>query len=76
MNYSDYTVGISNEPSYYGRSCSAFDAERIAENLAAMIHAQFPGIDTRSHHGKTNGPDETVIGEINEWIENNWMAAL
>ena len=80
-DYSEYTVKISSEPSYYGSECTTDDAGRIVEQIAAMLEAQFPGITTVEHHdgegsGKTTGPNESVVEEINLWIEKNWTAAL
>jgi hypothetical protein len=80
-NYSEYTVKISSEPSYYGNECTQQDAARIAECIGNLIRAEFPGIQTEKYldgqsSSKTNGPDESVVEEINLWIENNWTAAL
>jgi len=80
-NYTEYTVKISSEPSYYGNECTQQGADRIFENLGSLIQSEFPGIQIESYfagHGssQTNGPDESVVEEINLWIENNWTAAL
>lgn len=80
-NYSEYTVKISSEPSYYGSECTQQDADRIVESLGSLIRSEFPGIQTEKYvdgqgSSKTNGPDESLVEEINLWIENNWTAAL
>ena len=80
-NYSEYTVQISSEPSYYGSECTQQDADRIVERLGNLIRTQFPGIQTEKYvdgqgSSKTTGPDESVVEEINLWIEKNWTAAL
>lgn len=80
-SYSEYTVKISSEPSYYGSECTQQDADRIVESLGNLIRTEFPDIQTEKYvdgHGssKTTGPDESVVEEINLWIENNWTAAL
>lgn len=80
-DYSEYTVKISSEPSYYGSECTQQDADRIVESLGNLIRSEFPGIQTEKYvdgqgSGKTTGPDDSVIEEINQWIENNWTAAL
>lgn len=80
-NYSEYTVKISSEPSYYGSECTQQDANRIVESLSNLIRTEFPGIQTENYvdgqgSSKTTGPDESVVEEINLWIENNWLAAL
>jgi hypothetical protein len=77
-DYSEYSVKISSDPSYYGNKCTQQDADRIAASLADLIRSEFPGIDIVENdlNSKTTGPDETVIEEINTWIEKNWTAAL
>lgn len=76
MNYSTYSVAITNEPSYYGTECTQVDADRIAETLAQMIQAEFPGIAVNTNGTKTTGPDSAVIDEINEFVSENWTKAL
>lgn len=76
MNYSEYSTAISNEPSYYGTDCTQADADRIAASLTKMIESEFPGINVTTSGSKTTGPDSEVIDEINDWISNNWTAAL
>ena len=81
IDYSDYTVKVSDEPSYYGSECSQDDADAISEKLCEMIERQFPGIQTDlwsdgDGSSKTTGPDEDICEEINEWMSNNWTAAL
>jgi hypothetical protein len=81
INYSKYTVRISNDPSYYGSECTQDEADRITNNLDQLIQSEFPGIQTEEYEdgqgsSKTTGPDESVVEEINLWIENNWTAAL
>ena len=77
-NYSEYSVKISSDPSYYGSDCTQQDADRIASSLADLIRSEFPGIDIVENdlNSKTTGPDETVIEKINTWIANNWTSAL
>ena len=81
IEYSEYTVFVSDEPSYYGSECTQDDADEISEKLCEMIERQFPGIETDlwsdgNGSSKTTGPDDNVCDEINEWISNNWTAAL
>ena len=81
IDYSDYTVTVSDEPSYYGSECSQEDADEISDKLCEMIERQFPGIQTDlwsdgDGSSKTTGPDDDVCDEINDWISNNWTAAL
>jgi hypothetical protein len=79
-NYNDYTVSISNDPSYYGSECSADDAVRISDSIQTLIECRFPGITVRRFSGigsaGTTGPDMSVIDEIDMWVCENWSAAL
>jgi len=80
-DYSEYTVKISSEPSYYGSECTQQDSDRIVDSLGSLISAEFPGIEIEDYvdgrgSSKTTGPDESVIEEINAWISDNWTAAL
>ena len=81
IDYSEYEVRVSDEPSYYGSECSQDDADAISEKLCEMIERQFPGIQTDlwsdgDGSSKTTGPDDDICEEINEWMSNNWTAAL
>ena len=75
-NYSEYSVLVSTEPSYYGANCTFEDALEIAPRLTALIEKQFPGIQIRSGGQYVTGPDTEVMDEIREWVESNWTAAL
>lgn len=80
--YTEYTTRISNDPSYYGSICTQDDADRITKSLADMIQNKFPGIsveiqrEARGGSSSTTGPDHDVEDQINDWISNNWTAAL
>jgi hypothetical protein len=81
IDYSEYTVCVSDEPSYYGSECSQDDADEISDKLCEMIQRQFPGIQTDiwsdgDGSSKTTGPDDNICDDIDEWISNNWTAAL
>ena len=74
-NYSEYTVKISSEPSYFGSECTQEDADRIVESLGNLIRIEFPEIQIEKYadgqgSSKTTGPDESVVEEINLWIES------
>jgi hypothetical protein len=80
-DYSEYTVKNSTETSFYGSDCTQEDADRIAKAISDLIRTEFPGINVEEWSdgnvsSKTTGPDESVIEEINDWIANNWTAAL
>ena len=79
-DFSEYTVRISNDPSYYGPDCSDADAERITGQIADLIRGEFPGITVEGFNeigsSATTGPDSNVINDINQWIRENWTSAL
>lgn len=77
-DYSEYSVKVTSDPSYYGTDCTQADAARMAASLADLIRSEFDGIDVVENalNSKTTGPDENVIEEINTWIQDNWTAAL
>lgn len=80
-DYIGYTVRISTEPSYYGSNVTAEQAEEIAGKLSEFAQREFPGVRTETHRdgsgsSATTGPNEDVVNEINEWIAENWTAAL
>jgi hypothetical protein len=81
IDYSEYEVRVSNDPSYYGTECDADDGDRIANAICELIEAQFPGIQTELwmecvSSSATTGPSEDTVNDIDEWIELNWTAAL
>lgn len=76
MNYSDYSVQVTTDPSYYGSSCTQADADRIAANLGDMIRAEFPGVQITNSGRPVCGPDSGVVEEIRQWVEENWTNAL
>ena len=74
--FSSYSVGISNDPQYYGSTCTQIDADRICSSLTKMIEGEFPGVNVSTSGSRTTGPDSDVIEEINAWVQENWTAAL
>ena len=82
MSYENYTAKIIADPSYYGSECTNAEANQIASKLAAMIERNFPGIafnnfdETIGGSASTVGPDQSVCDEIDQWISDNWTAAL
>ena len=79
-DYSDYTVRVTSEPSYYGSTCTDADAESIAQRIADMIREEFAGIVctvSRNVEGPgITGPDEAIRDEILLWVDAHWTAAL
>ena len=81
IDYSEYEVRVSNDPSYYGTECTPDDGDRIANAICELIEEQFPGIQTElwmeCHcSSSTTGPNQDTVDSIDEWIELNWTAAL
>jgi hypothetical protein len=80
MTYTEYTVRISIDPSYYGTDCTQPDADRIADALSQMVSLEFPGITIIRQNeigGRgVNGPDSAIVDDIHQWIEASWTAAL
>jgi hypothetical protein len=79
MTYEEYKITLSSDPSVYG-DISPERTEEINDRLSSMIKAEFPGIQIEISNldccGKTTGPDQNVLDEINSWISENWTAAL
>ena len=80
-NYSEYTVSVSDEPSYYGSEVTSEQAVEIADRIGKMIEGQFPEIEVVRHSdggisAATKGPDDDVIFEIDNWVSENWTKAL
>ena len=76
-DFSEYTVTITNEPSYYGTTCTQEQADRICNDLRRLVSDQFPGVVVNwDGHDGIRGPSVNVIDEIHDWIGNNWTAAL
>jgi len=80
-NYNEYTVCVGNDESNYGSDCTREQAVKIADGIQKMIETQFPDITVRRTEEigaptPTTGPDSTVIDEIDQWVQDNWTAAL
>ena len=78
-NFAGYTCFIAKERSYYGSQED--DVNQITEKLKTMIQSEFPGVDVNlwqdgDDSSSTKGPDQEVCDEINQWISDNWTAAL
>ena len=80
-DYSEYTIFVSEEASYYGTECDADDGDRIANAICELIEAEFPGIQTElwsEGHGSCSmtGPNDDTCDDIIRWMQDNWTAAL
>jgi hypothetical protein len=80
MTYNEYKIILSSDISSYGDDDSQEHIEEINEILSAMISREFPKIQieiTPIYNGfKITGPDQDTIDQINNWISENWTAAL
>ena len=78
--YSEYTVRVSTDASYYGSDCTQADANRIADDIAKLVASQFPGVtiikESEIGGRGVSGPDQEIVDEIADWISSNWTAAL
>jgi hypothetical protein len=78
--FSEYKVTLSSDVSSYGDNVSQEQVNEINEILSAMISREFPEIQIEISNfdgcGKTTGPDQDTIDEIDSWISENWTAAL
>ncbi len=83
FSYSAYTVTVEAYASAYGGASEEddADAEQIANRLQKMIEAKFPGINViqtkvEGIRAATTGPDESVVDEIDSYIDSVWTTAL
>ena len=81
VDYSEYTIFVSEEASYYGSECTAADAEDIAMKICAQAEREFPNLVTElwsegDGSCSTTGPNDDVCEEITRWMQDNWTAAL
>ena len=73
MNYSEYTVTVKTDCSYWGDDSDRDSALKLARDHGSKIEAALPGINVRYcdmiGHGNadnTTGPDDSVC----EYIDN------
>ena len=78
--FNEYTIVLSSDPSVYGHGVTQARVAEINEILAGMIKREFDAINIEFSHldgcGKITGPDQEIIDEINNWVAENWQAAL
>jgi hypothetical protein len=78
MTYENYKITLNSNPSSYDVSQNR--TNEINRILSSMILDEFPGIEIEItpiyNMGKTTGPEQNTIDEINNWISENWTAAL
>ena len=80
-DYSEYTIFISKEASYYGSECTDEQAEDIATRICGLAQREFPNLVTelwREGHTSCSmtGPNDDTCDDIIRWMQNNWTSAL
>ena len=80
-DYSEYTIFVSQEASYYGSECTDEQAEDIAMRICAQAEREFPNLVTelwREGHGSCSmtGPNDDTCDDIIRWMQENYTAAL
>jgi len=80
-DYSEYTIFVSKEASYYGSECTDEQAEDIAMRICAQAEREFPNLVTElwsegDGSCSTTGPNDDTCDEITQWMQDNWTSAL
>lgn len=82
VSYSEYTVIVPVDASYWGSNVTASHAEKIADRVSSLIQEKFPEIAINHTNmigvGESGitGPDSDTRDMIRDWIDHNWTAAL
>ena len=81
VDYSEYTIYISDEASYYGSECTDEQAKDIAMRISSLAKRQFPNLVTEiwsegDGSCSTTGPNDDTCDEITEWMQENSTAVL
>ena len=81
VDYSEYTVFVSEDASYYGSECTQEQAETIAMAICAQVEREFPNLVTElwsegDGSCSTTGPNDDTCDEITRWMEANWTSVL
>ena len=80
-DYSEYTIYLSDEASYYGSECTDEQAKDIAMRISSLAKRQFPNLVTEiwsegDGSCSTTGPNDDTCDEITEWMQENSTAVL
>jgi hypothetical protein len=83
-SYAKYTAYISEEPDTYGSMTTKNEASDIADRLVEMIEAKYPDIVCKIKYRSSwlprvvgkDGENDSVAGEIDLWIDANWLKAV
>jgi hypothetical protein len=81
VDYSEYTIYISDEASYYGSECTDEQAEDIAMRISSLAKHQFPNLVTEiwsegDGSCSTTCPNDDTCDEITQWMQENSTAVL
>ena len=82
INFTDYTVTLSDDPAYYDLGRHELWAEErtqeIVSDVTSLIERRFPGINVVADANKVHdaGPDDEILEEIQQWVGDNWTSAL
>ena len=81
VDYSEYTIYISDEASYYGSECTDEQAKDIAMRISSLAKRQFPNLVTEiwsegDGSCSTTGPNDDTCDEITQWMQENSTAVL
>ena len=82
INFTDYTVTLSDDPAYYDLARHELWAEErtqeIVSDVTSLIERHFPGINVVADANKVHdsGPDDEILEEIQQWVGDNWTSAL
>jgi hypothetical protein len=81
VDYSEYTIYISDEASYYGSECTDEQAQDIAMRISSLAKRQFPNLVTEiwsegDGSCSTTGPNDDTCDELTQWMQENSTAVL
>ena len=80
-DYSEYTIFVSEDASYYGSECTDEQAEDIAMRISAQAEREFPNLVTElwsegDGSCSTTGPNDDTCEEITRWMQENSTSVL
>ena len=81
IDYSEYTIFVGKDASYYGSGCTDEQANDIAMRICALAQREFPNLVTElwaEGHGScsTTGPNDDTCDEITRWMQENSTSVL
>ena len=80
-DYSEYTIFVGKDASYYGSGCTDEQANDIAMRICALAQREFPNLVTELHREgdgscSTTGPNDDTCQEIDAWMQENSTSVL